>query len=480
MKQQATSDTGGLEKFGYRQQLKRTIGGFSSFALSFSLISMTTGIFANFGQGIKQFGPAVIWSWALVAAGQLLVALVLADLSTHYPLSGYGYQWTTRLVNPHYGFFVGWLLLLQFITGFPGVCAALGEYLHAFPGFSRFVPLSSAWLTVAIISAVALIHIFGIRLAALLNDTAVAAEILGSIVVGLLLIALFGFTHPGGVAVLFNSTNVYAGKPGGIAGFSLSLLMGAWCLTGFEAAADMAEETHQPTSIVPKAIVLSELSAGVGGFIVLAGFLFAMPNLAAAQSSDTPLSDILSARLGGNAANAVMILVFVSIFACALASMAATTRLLFSMARDNMLPGSSLWKSVDRQRGTPVAAIIFVWLISSLVVLGLSKLELITSISAVAGYLGYAGILGAAVYGMRGKPELPGFSLKRYRLPVGLIALIWSLLLCAALAIPESQPGAGHLPAVATLIGAAAGAVIYFASVRRSILRGTAGPPKTI
>jgi amino acid transporter len=480
MRQQATSDTGSLEKFGYRQQLKRTIGGFSSFALSFSLISMTTGIFANFGQGIKQFGPAVIWSWALVAAGQLLVALVLADLSTHYPLSGYGYQWTTRLVNPHYGFFVGWLLLLQFITGFPGVCAALGEYLHAFPGFSSFLPLSSAWLTVCIVSATALIHIFGIRLAALLNDVAVAAEILGSIAVGLLLLALFGFTHPGGLAVLLNTTNVYTGRPGGIAGFSLSLLMGAWCLTGFEAAADMAEETHQPTSIVPKAIMLSELSAGAGGFIMLAGFLFAMPDLAAAQSSDTPLSDILSARLGGHVANTVMILVFVSIFACGLASMAATTRLLFSMARDNMLPGSSLWKSVDGQRGTPIAAIVFVWLISSLVVLGLSKLELITSISAVAGYLGYAGILGAAVYGMRGTPEVPGFSLKRYRLPVGLIALIWSLLLCAALAIPESQPGAGHLPAVATLIGTAAGAVIYFASVRRSILRGTAGPPKTI
>jgi hypothetical protein len=79
---------------------------------------------------------------------------------------------------------------------------------------------------------------------------------------------------------------------------------------------------------------------------------------------------------------------------------------------------------------------------------------------------------------MRGKAELPGFSLKGYRLPAGVIALVWSLLLCVALAIPEAQPGAGHLPVIATLIGIAAGTVIYFAWVRRRILRGSAGPPK--
>lgn len=101
------------------------MGSFSSFAVAFSLNSVFSGVFANFGDGLRQVGGALGWSWALVLMGQMLVALVLAELSTRFPLSGYGYQWTGRLVNPHFGFFLGWLLILQFPSGFPGVCATL-------------------------------------------------------------------------------------------------------------------------------------------------------------------------------------------------------------------------------------------------------------------------------------------------------------------------------------------------------------------
>ena len=118
-------DANELQQFGYQQQLRRSMGSFSSFAVAFSLISVFTGVFANFGHGLRQVGGALVWSWLAVLAGQMLVALLLAELSTRFPLSGYGYQWTSRLVNPHFGFFVGWLLTLQFLTGFPGVCATL-------------------------------------------------------------------------------------------------------------------------------------------------------------------------------------------------------------------------------------------------------------------------------------------------------------------------------------------------------------------
>ena len=80
-----------LQAFGYRQQLRCTMGSFSSFAVAFSLISVFTGVFANFGQGPRQVGGALVWSWLLVLAGQMLVALVLAEFSTRFPLSGYGY-----------------------------------------------------------------------------------------------------------------------------------------------------------------------------------------------------------------------------------------------------------------------------------------------------------------------------------------------------------------------------------------------------
>jgi hypothetical protein len=62
-----------LARFGYQQQLRRSLGTFSSFALAFSLISINTGIFANFRHGYQQVGPALVWSWLVVLGGQTLV-----------------------------------------------------------------------------------------------------------------------------------------------------------------------------------------------------------------------------------------------------------------------------------------------------------------------------------------------------------------------------------------------------------------------
>ena len=137
---QNRSDAAELRDFGYTQQLDRTLRGFSSFAISFSLISVLTGIYANFNFGFAQVGGAIPWSWLVVGIGQFFVSLVMADLSTHFPISGYGYQWTSRLINPHAGFFVGWFLLIQFITGFPGTSQAMAVTLNTMAGGT-----SSGW-----------------------------------------------------------------------------------------------------------------------------------------------------------------------------------------------------------------------------------------------------------------------------------------------------------------------------------------------
>lgn len=470
-------DSEDVARFGYSQQLKRSIHSFSSFALSFSLISMTTGIFAGFGFAIRQIGPAAVWSWILVAAGQLLVALILAELSAHYPLSGYGYQWTSRLMNPHIGFFVGWMLLVQFMTGFPGICSAIGQYAEAVVAPETGLPVPPKWIALGLVTCAALIHIFGMRLAAILNDTGVVAEIAGSLAVAVVLLVVCGRLHPAPVALFMETTSYPSGLPGGMQGFAVSLLMGAWCLTGFEAAADLAEETHRPATVVPRAVVGSLLTSSFGGLLMLAGFLLAMPNLRAAQASSTPLSDILLARLGPGITRGVMLVVFVSIFACALASLASATRLLFSMARDNILPASSWLKRVDPVRRTPTNCIILVWFISCLVILGLERLEIITSISAIATYIGYAGIILAAIRGLSGKPPASGFGLGRWRPVVGRIALAWVVCLLAALTVPVADPVVGRLPSKVMLGVLAAGAIVYSLVVRGRVLRGEAGPP---
>jgi amino acid transporter len=156
--------------------------------------------------------------------------------------------------------------------------------------------------------------------------------------------------------------------------------------------------------------------------------------------------------------------------------MAATSRLIFSLARDNMLPFSRVLKEVQPRVGTPAATILVIALVSSAVVLGLKQLALITSISAAAGYLGYAGIIAASLITRR-RRESPGeaFSLGVWGTPVRLAALIWTLGLVAALILPDT--GDGRLPAKATGVAVAAGVALYAMLVRRRIRRGEAGPP---
>src|SRR5439155_2973216 len=86
-------DAADLAKFGYKQELKRTLGVFSSFAVAFSYISPSTGIFTLFFLALT-IGGAMFWTWPVVALGQFIIAMNFAELSSHYPVAGSVYQWT--------------------------------------------------------------------------------------------------------------------------------------------------------------------------------------------------------------------------------------------------------------------------------------------------------------------------------------------------------------------------------------------------
>lgn len=479
-----------LSEFGYVQQLRRSMGPFSSFAVSFSLISVTTGVFAGFSVGIQNAGPSLVWSWLVVLVGQLLTALVLAELAMHFPLSGYGYQWSSRLVNARFGYFVGWLLLMQFLTGFPGVCKAFGDYFHQFVGMDSLLDGGGSWVrpahvTVFVISTIAIIHLMGIRLVSWINDAGVMAELGGVVLITVVLLALVAFRQPEPLTFLMTSTNS-SGQPAALAGFAASLLLGAWCLTGFEAAADLAEETHNPRATVPRAVVLSLLSSGGFGFLLLAALVLSIDRggsasdsslgLASIQQSQTPLLDLIYGRLGAAAGVVGMVIVFISIFACGIASMATATRLVFSMARDNMLPFSGILRRVHPIHNTPRNSILLVWIGTSIVVLVLDRIEWITSISAVAGYLGYTGILLSAWIGLAGRRAVDGYSLGRWRTPITAAAIVWSLVVVGAIAFSSLHQG-DLVPLSATGSALIVGGTLYAATIRGRIVRGEAGPP---
>ena len=385
-----------LQRFGYRQELSRSLGYFSSFALSFSVICMTSGLFADYGDGLRAGGPAFVWSWLIVGAGQFLVAMVFAGLARQNPLSGYAYQWTRSLAGDRVAFWAGWIMIVQFITGMAGVAYALASYLVPFvglPNSNRNVVIA----TVVTLVAAALINHYGIRLASLVNDVSVMAEILGTVVIGVLLlgIALVRNIHP--ISFLFSYPH-QASVGAYVQAFLVASLMSVWTLGGFEAAANVAEETHLPEKRIPTAIVLSEVLAVVFGLLVLIGFTLAVPSVEAATHDPTPLLYIIGSYFPRYVVAGALLLVSVAIFACVLANLTTITRLIWAMARDGKVPGSH-WLSKVSEHKVPVNAIWVVIPITAVFTFWAQVEVVILAICTFAMYLTYGLVVAACLWG---------------------------------------------------------------------------------
>src|SRR5574341_393539 len=95
---QIGSDQRDLSRFGYAQELFRAMGGFSNFAISFSIISILTGAVTLYGYGLAKGGPReMALGWPLVAFFSLCVAASMAELASSIPTSGGMYHWAATL-----------------------------------------------------------------------------------------------------------------------------------------------------------------------------------------------------------------------------------------------------------------------------------------------------------------------------------------------------------------------------------------------
>jgi amino acid transporter len=416
---ESTADEQALKRFGYRQELNRTLGYFSSFALSFSVICITSGLFANYGDGLRAGGPAFIWTWLIVGAGQFLVAMVFAQLARQIPLSGYAYQWTRELAGQKFALWAGWMMIIQFVTGMAGVAYALASYLVPFLGFansSRNIVIA----TVGTLVLAALINHFGIRLASVVNDFSVIAEILGTVVIGFLLlgIALVRKVHP--VGYLF-SHPAQAGGTAYIGAFLASSLMSVWTLGGFEAAANVAEETHLPEKRIPTAILLSEVIAVLLGLAVLIGFTLAIPSLETASHHATPLLYIIGSYFPGYVVATALTLVSIAIFACVLANLTTLTRLVWAMARDRQLPASGFLAKVSVHK-VPANAIWVVIPITAIFTIWAQVEVVIMAICTFAMYMTYGMVVAAVLWGKNHRTDLQG---KKVSPALCIAALLW-------------------------------------------------------
>src|SRR6266849_6482072 len=210
------------QSFGYKQELRRALKLFSLYAVAFSIISITTGLFTNYSVGISHLGAAMIWLWPVAAIGQLLIALVVAELGTRIPLAGYSYQWGARLVNTTYGWFTGFVGLAYLSVGAAGI-----NFVVVAPIISTILNLDASNPTINLVITVV---IFLAVLA--VNIVSVFTEIAGMVGFGLVLFVLWAI-HP-------NHSITFLGDTGAVHGGDILLalpyaaLMGIFTIVGFE------------------------------------------------------------------------------------------------------------------------------------------------------------------------------------------------------------------------------------------------------
>ena len=287
-----------MDDFG---RLPRVLRRFAVFAVAFSIVSITTGIFLNYSYGITQMGPAAVWLWPVATVGQLLVVLVLAELAGHVPLAGANYQWAARLVDARFGYLVGALGVLYGAVGLPGIALlGLAPLTATVFGLDAEDARLLVFLAVLALVIAYLINIVRVQLAARVNNVAVFAEIIGTVVLSVIVFVAWvrGGTPDGhGLGFLFTvSTDepLVSALVGGA-------LIGVFTLVGFEAAADMAEEAVDARRTVPRMMILSLVVSGVLGMIALVGFTAAIPDLAQIRESPVPLAAIAEYWLGPGA-----------------------------------------------------------------------------------------------------------------------------------------------------------------------------------
>ena len=467
-----------VERAGYRPELRRSLRFFSMFAIAFSIISITTGIFLNYAFGLTYWGPASIWTWPIVGVGNLMIALVVAELGTRIPLAGYAYQWSARLVNPTYGWFVGFAGLLYMSVGGGAIMLGVASPL-LLSEFNVDTPSPRLVLFVALMLMIlpVIINIISIQVAARVNNIAVFTEIIGTVVFGVLLFVLWAVKSkpsPYGASILTNTTSVLHNPT--IYAFALAGLLGAFTLVGFELAADMSEDAVSPRSSVPRGVIWAVAGSAVLGMIALIGFTIAIPDLKTVESSSLPLLTIAGYWLPSWLVKVFVAFVIFSMFAILVVGAGAQARLAYSMARDNMLPFSGFIKRVNVRTQTPIVAL----LVFAVVDIGVtwygylqsSAFATLVGATAIIPYIIYFLVTAGYAHKRRQLDSLPGvFSLGRWAWPVIIFVLIYSALIIFVLSVPAPFHSADKVVAY----GAGLALLWYVAALYWRLRRGTAG-----
>ena len=411
-----------LHQLGYAQELFRTMGGFSNFAISFSIISILTGAVILYDYGLAWAGTAaVLIGWPLVTVFVLLIAASMSEIASAYPTAGGLYYWASKMKDKNWGWWTAWFNLIGQFAIVSGINFAAAFFLnqtiispltnHAFTNTTEVLKvgdtlvISGQLLTMAVLMLGELVlNIVGIRIVAMLNQISVWWHIVFVILIagslfllgtksteidsGLKLFAIQPQDTLGSWEIRIppwagvdpdTSTPWYLLSMGAAStyapvfiAFFFSLLLANWTYTGYDASAHVAEETVGARVASAWGLFLSVAVSAVVGFIFLLALTLHLPDLTPLFGQlDDP--DKYSQYYFGNNAAVVYILqqnlpsglagvfggaIAIAMSFCGLSSVASAGRMLFAFARDDGMPGSGWLKKVNHQYRTPANSLI--------------------------------------------------------------------------------------------------------------------------
>lgn len=484
-----------LHALGYAQQLYREMGGFSNFAISFSIISILTGAIQLFGYGLQFAGPVInTVGWPLVSLFVLCVAASMAELASAYPTAGGLYFWAHRLGGHRWAWITAWFNMIGQVTITAGINYAAASYLVG--ACNRILGTALPTDLAATVTAMVLIMIpqvlinaLGIRLTAALNDFSVWWHIGGVLLIAALLLALGQHAQP--LAFLFEARRAvdpatlgatFAVGPftvdslmlqlpgfgalyatGGIGlAFVLGLLQAQWTYTGYDASAHVAEETVLARLNSAWGVFLSVAVSAVVGYAMLLILTLHVPDIGATiDPANAPaVLHLAYANLPALAAHIVAIVIGGAMWLCGLASITSMSRMWFAFARDGGMPGYSLIRRVHPHWRTPVWSIVITSLLAVLLTVYAALYSVVVAISTTALYLAYAIPIALNLRNKlrrRGEcttPERAPWNLGRWGVPLNAIALAWVAFITVLFSIPPNELAGWSLLALCAFMAA--------------------------
>jgi amino acid transporter len=447
------ADREALSRLGYTQELARAMGGFSSFALSFSIISILTGVVTTYDVAITGGGPAALGlGWPIVCAGTLLVALAMAELASAFPTAGAMYHWSALLGGPGWGWFTASMNLVGQIAIVAAIdlgCAQQAGAMLALPEQVTFP------LFVAIALSHGALNLVSVKVVAWLNDFSATVHLVG---VAVLLALLFSVGRAHSLSFAFQTGFTTRADGSYTLGFLSALLLGMWTFTGFDASAHVSEETHDPGRRAPWGILSAVGVSALAGYLLVLALTLAITDLPKTAADAHPALFILVRALGPAWGRMSLGLAIAAMWFCGLSAVTSLSRATYAFARDGGLPGSSGLRAVGARFKTPHYAVVLATALP--LGLGLSSALLsedqflaVASLATTSLYVSYALPIALRVWrGANGAIRSGPFTLGRWSAPVAASAVLWSVVVVGVTGLPHGGTYLVLLSATAGLL----------------------------